>query len=185
MNKHIRADTVWLRCAVSRNCVTEARFTGKRAVKREAIFPAADWAQHPFGSSEIKDVKLFVAVSLGNSLNRVASSQGSTPDLASAESAVRTMPFSSSPIGAYRKSLNAEVRSENAEGGVAVGPRIVTCMRDRPTRSSVFTKPLWNTSRFHINFLWPLILINLQSYRPVHSDHVQMLGRRRALPHED
>jgi hypothetical protein len=25
----------------------------------------------------------------------------------------------------------------------------------------------------------------LQSYRPVHSDHVQMLGRRRALPHED
>jgi hypothetical protein len=33
---------------------------------------------------------------------------------------VRTMPFSSSPIGANRKSLNAEVRSENTDCDVAV-----------------------------------------------------------------
>src|SRR5487761_609052 len=123
MNKQkiaIWANAGCLPCAVSRRCDTEARFTGKRAIKRAAIFPTADWAHRPFGSAEIMDVKFFVAVSLGSALSRAASSQGSTPDRASAESAVRTMPFSSSPIGANRKSLNAEIRSENTGCGVAV-----------------------------------------------------------------
>src|SRR5487761_200647 len=124
MNKQkiaIWANAGCLPCAVSRRCDTEARFTGKRAIKRAAIFPTADWAHRPFGSPEIMDVKFFVAVSLGSSLRRAASSQGSTPDRASAESVVRTMPFSSSPIGANRKSLNVEVRSENTGFGGGVG----------------------------------------------------------------
>jgi hypothetical protein len=77
---------------------------------------SADASAHcPCGKAEMIDVRRLAAVSRGSSLKRAASSQGSTPSRASADRAVRTIPFSSSPIGAYKKSLNADVRSEKME----------------------------------------------------------------------
>lgn len=73
---------------------------GKRATSREAISPVADCAHRPRGSREIIDANRFAAVSRGSSFNRAASPHGSTPHRARAESMVRTIPLSSSPIGA-------------------------------------------------------------------------------------
>ena len=107
--------------------------SGKSALRRAAMSPADDAAHCPCGRPAIIVVSRFVAVSLGWSLKRAASSQGSTPIRASADRAVRTMPLSSSPIGAYKKSLNVEVRSENTECGMVVdaliGSRICAVKR--------------------------------------------------------
>ena len=116
----MRADIAGLPGTFTFGCVSGSRFTGKRVIRRATILPVVDFAHRPFGRPEIIDVNRCVAVSRGSWLRRAASSQGSTPDRASADNVVRTMPFSSSPIGANRKSLNAEVRSENTDCGVAV-----------------------------------------------------------------
>jgi hypothetical protein len=110
-------------------CVIACRATGtcspgKSALKRAAMSTTDDSGHRPLGRPEIIDVSRFVAVSFDCSLKRAASSQGSTPSRASADRAVRTMPLSSSPIGAYKKSLYAEVRSENTECGMVVDPLI-------------------------------------------------------------
>lgn len=118
----IRTELAGLACAFTFTfgCACGSRFAGKRAIKRATMLPVADRAHRPFGRPEIMDVNRRVAISRGSWLRRSASSQGSTPDRASADKVVRTMPFSSSPIGANRKSLNAEVRSANTDCDVAV-----------------------------------------------------------------
>ena len=80
---------------------------GKSPIRRLAIVIGSHRGPRASGRAAINEASLLVAASTGKPANLAASCHGSTSSLASAETTLSSMPLSSSPIDANRKSSNS------------------------------------------------------------------------------
>ena len=134
----------------------ERPWRGKSSIKRSAIAPESGGAHCPPGNCAINAANLCLAVPSGSSDNSAASFHGSRFSRVSAERTLSGISFLSAPIGAYRKSLNSDLKKETEMAGVTMTTKY------RSTR--VYLGPLpWFLSGPSV--LWGLLLAT-QNQRP-------------------
>lgn len=119
---------------VPRNGILELCCPGKSEIKRAAILPESRCADGPSGSAAINEANLCVAISRDTRANSAASSQGSIPNRASAESTLSGTSFLPSPIGANRKSSNSDVRAVSEVRAISTVKLRKRCRTVKPTK---------------------------------------------------